>query len=460
MAKKSTYVCSNCGAQYIGYMGKCTDCGEFGTLVEQESNYSKQKKVNAATNILPKKLKDVEETTEIRINTGLQEVDRVFGGGIVKGSVNALIAPPGLGKSSLAMSIAGALANKGYSVYYYSGEESESQIKLRAKRILKDIPDNIFIKTKMDVDLLKIDAEAVHPDFLIIDSVQTLYSNTIDGVIGGEKQCSYATDILLDLAKRNSRPITQILISQVTKEDTIRGSREFEHMVDAVIVLESSGDTSLRFLKNQKNRFASTDELGLFLMTDSGLEELKNPNEYFLTTRNYDVSGVALTVVREGLRTIVLEIECLTEYSQNFNPSRVSKGISQETLKIILAITNKVSSGLNLKNKDVYMQVSGGFIIKDGSVGMSVVSSLYSACKDICIPNDYVFLGEVSLTGDFKKIKDLEYILKELDRLGFKKCFIPKNALNDLPKYTYLEIVEVSSIKDLISKLNELKKEH
>lgn len=449
MAKKTTnYICKECGYKSATQYGKCPSCKSFGTMEEEIAEIQTNNNRITSKNPNANKLKEViASNTSNLLKTDIGEFDRVVGGGLVADSVNVISAPPGTGKSTLLLSVSQALATKGHTVLYIAGEESESQIKLRAERILTTISENIYIKSETNLETILSTIDNVSPEFLIIDSIQMLFSTECDGTLGGEKQLLHCTSAILNKAKNSSRSMCVFFVGQVTKDDELRGSREFEHMVDAVFTLSIGDDSGvLRMFKSTKNRFGDTSEVGLFEMKEEGLQELTNPNKYFITERTSPVSGSAITAIKEGSRTIAIEINALAE-SNNFTyPSRISQGISKDFLQIVLAVMeNKISS--NTKKKDIYVQTSNGIRVKDTYIGLGIVAAIDSAVNKIPLPSDIAFVGEVSLTGEIKKVPNIDRIISDFERMGFKEIVIPAN--NTSKKYSKIIVKEVKTIKDI-----------
>ena len=450
MAKKTiNYICSECGYKSAMQYGKCPSCKSFGTMKEEiiDNTPSTNNRITSK-NTLANKLKEiVASNTSNLLKTDIGEFDRVVGGGLVADSVNVISAPPGTGKSTLLLSVSQALANKDHKVLYIAGEESESQIKLRAERILSTISENIYIKSETNLETILSTIDNVSPEFLIIDSIQMLFSSECDGALGGEKQLLHCTSSILNKAKNADKSMCVFFVGQVTKDDELRGSREFEHMVDAVFTLSVGDDSGvLRMFKSTKNRFGDTSEVGLFEMKEEGLQELTNPNKYFITERTTPVSGSAITAIKEGSRTIAIEINALAE-SNNFTyPSRISQGISKDFLQIVLAVMeNKLSS--NTKKKDIYVQTSNGIRVKDTYIGLGIVAAIDSAVNKIPLASDIAFVGEVSLTGEIKKVPNIDRIISDFERMGFKEIVIPAN--NTSKKYSKIIVKEIGTIKEL-----------
>lgn len=454
--EKKYYECIECGYRSSTKMGKCPGCKSLGTLEEvleiAESTTNQSRMTSNNTNAY--RLKDIEPSNSSQlIKTGIFEFDRVMGGGIVADSVNVITSPPGTGKSTLLLEVSQKIASQNKNVLYIAGEESESQITSRANRILSDISPNLYVKSETNLETILKIIDNVKPSVLIIDSIQMLFSNECDGTLGGEKQLIHCSSTILNRAKNSNDKFSVFFVGQMTKEDELRGSREFEHMVDAVFTITIGDDTGvLRLLKSNKNRFGDTTEVGLFEMTENGIKELDNPNKYFITERTSPVSGSTITAIKEGSRTIAIEINSLIE-SNNFTyPSRISQGINRDFLQIIIAIMeNKL--GVNLKKKDVYLQTSNGIKIKDTYIGLAIVANIYSSCNNIAIDSKTAFLGEVSLTGEIKKVPYIDKIIADFERMGFTKIIIPGN--NKTKNFEKIEVVEITNIKQIVPLLGQ-----
>lgn len=457
MAKSKTeFVCSSCGYKNPKYLGKCPECQKFGTLsevvIEKEKEQTIFTKTKMSSKDKPQKLKLIKANTLERYKTDVNEFDRVMGGGLVVDSVNIITAPPGMGKSTLLLEVSNALCNKGLKVLYISGEESESQTKLRADRVLKPtISDNFYVKSECNLNHIIKDIEEIDPSFIIIDSIQTIFSPDLDNMPGGDKQIMYCASSLLKIAKTPENPRVMFFVGQMTKEDELRGSRELEHMVDAVFSIEAEDGSQLRILRAKKNRFGNVEEIGLFEMNDEGMIAIDNPSKYFITDRVSPVSGSIITMIRQGNRNIAIEIEALTESNSFTFPTRISGGLNRDFVQILIATADK-RMGLNMKKHDVYLQVGGGLRVKDTCVGLGIIMSIYSSIKNVPIDNKTVFLGEVSLTGELKRIPNIMSMLKDLERMGFEKVFIPSsNSIKT--KFKKLKIHEVSTLIDVIKLL-------
>lgn len=459
MAKKNIkYVCNNCGQIYAREFGKCNNCGEFGTIEakeERENNANINKEICSKGINYAVKVIDVKEDVRGRIITGINEFDRLMGGGLVKDSVSLFSAPAGTGKSTLLLQVGNELAIKGYKVLYATGEESASQVKSRANRILgKNISkDNLFI---VSTDILEDVVESINElniNIVIIDSIQSFTLEHINGVKGGDKQSLECANILTKIAKDKNNPRCILMISQVTKDDEVKGSNALQHLVDAVI--EINGEDELKMMSAKKNRFAPL-ELALFCHTDFGMEEVINPSMYFVTEREKDesVEGCALSVIKEGSRPIVVEIESSVAYSYTPYPSRFVQGIRKEELGVMLSILEN-KAGIRLNDKNVIVSVTGGLNVKEPSIKLATLISIASCAKKKGVPSKTIFIGEVGLSGIIKKVSSIESRIKEADRMGFEEIIIPNQDLRiDTSKLN----IKVSKFKDVQSVISYILK--
>ncbi|CDZ74396.1 DNA repair protein RadA homolog [Peptoniphilus sp. ING2-D1G] len=450
--KKTKFLCKNCGYESAGFFGKCPSCGEWNTLEEVEivsatANSNKTKKKTGS-----KKLADIESSSSFRVKTEIEEFNRVMGGGIVKDSISIITAKPGAGKSTLLLQVANDLAKSGYKVLYASGEESENQIKNRANRIEEEISENIYVYSENIMDYVLEEIEKIDPDMVIIDSIQTFTLMELQSRAGTPTQVMECAHKLVDIAKNPQRPRMIFLVGQMTKEDELAGVRSLEHLVDTVLLIESEDNEELRYLLTTKNRYGSTGEMGFFIMTEKGLLSLDNPSEYFMTRRKTgeELPGSALTVIREGTRPIILEIEALC--SQNFlpYPSRISENMRREQLNTLISILEQ-RANLRLIDKNVVVKTTGGIKLKETASNLAVIMSIYSAAKNIAIDTSTVFIADVGLTGELKSVPSLELRLKEADRLGFKRAFVASVNINK-KHFDNLEVIKCVKISDVIEK--------
>ncbi|MCR5261811.1 MAG: DNA repair protein RadA [Candidatus Gastranaerophilales bacterium] len=445
---KTKWVCQSCGYEAPKYMGKCPECSSWGSFVEETvlPENTKSVKSQSHTDIVEVcKISDVVADKTVRLSTGFEEFDRVLGGGTVAGSVILIAGDPGIGKSTIVLQTAGAIAKSDKKVLYVCAEESAAQVKLRAER-LKVNSENIFIYSQTDIDNIKLQIEKIEPDFLIIDSIQAVYDNNISSGAGSVSQIRECTNVLTDIAKRND--ITTIIIGHVTKDGSIAGPRVLEHMVDVVLSFEGDKYKTYRILRGIKNRFGSTNEIGIFNMDENGLNEISNPNELFLSERSKAASaGSTIIMASEGSRVLTAEIQALVGTTAYPAPRRVTNGIDYNRLLQILAVIEK-RVGLKFNTSDVYVNITGGIEIDEPAADLGIALAIISCAQDVIVPNDVILLGEIGLSGEIRKINNLEKRISEAQKLGFKKVIIPKNNLTN--KNYSLELVEVERITDAI----------
>lgn len=450
MAKvKKKFSCSNCGYESLKWLGKCPECGEWNTL--EEELYQTKKSNTSIKYIEAKKLKEVKSSNTDRIVTGITEFNRVMGGGITKDSITIITAKPGAGKSTLLLQVANDIAIKGYKVLYASGEESESQIKNRADRLFGNVDESIWVMSDMSMDNVINSIHKVDADVIIIDSIQTF---TLDAFpnsrAGSPTQTMECANELLKIAKDNDRSRCVIMVGQMTKNDEIAGLRALEHLVDTVLVIEGESTEELRALLVTKNRFGGTQEMGYFTMGEKGLVSLDNPSEFFMTQRedNQIISGSSLTVVKEGTRPIIVEIESLVSNSFTPFPTRISECVGKNQLNTLISILEE-RGGIKLFDKNVVIKTTGGIKLKEQSVNLAIIMSIVSSFKNKGIPDDTVFISEVGLTGELKRVPSLETRIKELERIGFNKVYVAKNSINNTDIFN-IEIKQLGTLYEVI----------
>ncbi len=453
MKKKTIFRCVNCGYETIGYYGKCPECSSWQSLEEIVIDEKKGKDNNRIKLVQKpiKRLQDIIATNSDRIITSINEFNRVMGGGIVKDSITILAAKPGAGKSTLLLQVANDLANKNYKVLYASGEESESQIKSRADRILDKIHPYVWVISHNSMDNVLESIEEIDPDLIILDSIQTFtLEEFTNSRAGSPTQTMECANELVRVAKNPERPRAIILIGQMTKEDELAGLRALEHLVDAVLIIEGESGEELRSLLTTKNRYGSTGEMGFFYMTDKGMISIDNPSEYFMTTReqNNIMPGSSITVVREGTRPIILEIESLVSDSFMPYPSRIGECLRREQLNTLVSIIEQ-RGGISFHDKNVVIKTTGGIKLKEQASNLAVLMSIISSVKYEGIPSDTVFIADVGLTGELKRVPSLESRIKELDRMGFNKVYVAPNSGKGI-KTDKLKVVELETLKDVI----------
>ncbi len=450
---KTVFKCSNCGYESSKWVGRCPECDSWNTFEEREIQNQKNTRSASARVTKPiVKLTEVKAGNSDRIVTGISEFNRVMGGGIVKDSITIITAKPGAGKSTLLLQVAGDVASKGLKVLYASGEESESQIKSRADRIFNKIEDSLWVYSDNSMDNVLNVVSQVDPDLLIVDSIQTFVLEGFPGSrAGSPTQTMECANELLKLAKDPVRPRAVFLVGQMNKSEEIAGLRALEHLVDAVLILDGDNEEELRGLSVSKNRFGSTWERGYFSMTENGLESIDNPSEYFMTTRdkNEKVSGSALTVVKDGSRPIIVEIESLVSKTYTPFPSRIGECVRREQLNTLISILEQRGK-ISLYDKDVVIKTTGGLKFKETAVNLSIIMSIVSSVYDKEIPSDTAFISDVGLTGELKKVPSLELRIRELDRRGFRHVYVAKDALIRSLDIKHIKVHEVKSIQDVI----------
>lgn len=450
MAKeKKVYICNNCGVEFNKWMGICGNCGAAATLEEQ---IKVPKTINSycmTSNTNIKQMKDVDCKEHSRIITGINEFDRVMGGGIVNDSISILSAPPGMGKSTLCIMLCDKFIELGFNVLYASGEESETQIKNRATRLQLKHIDDLWITNETNLNKVIDDIKKKNIHFVIIDSIQTFYLNEfLPSRAGNQVQVNESANALRNLAKDPTFPRAIMLIGQMTKEDELAGSRALEHLVDTYIQIDGESFDSLRTLFAVKNRFGNTGEMGFFNMEEIGLISIDNPSEYFMTERENEVIGTALTVVKEGSRPVIAEIESLVSQSYTPYPSRIAEALKKEQLNVLTSILEQRSK-INLFNKNVVIKTTGGIKLKEQTANLAILMSIASSYYDKPIPSGYVYIGDVGLTGELKKVPNIEMRIKELDRMNYKKVFVCPNALKNT-NFSNIEVIECKTLSETI----------
>ena len=445
MAKnKTVFVCNNCGYESPKWMGKCPACGEWNSFFEEKVITSKSG--SGKTNkerVKPIELSKIEGKETTRVSTGFDELDRVLGGGLVNGSLVLLGGEPGIGKSTIILQICNKIKTEG-KVLYVSGEESAEQVKIRADRLnVKN--DNLLFLSETDMHIVEEEIEQIKPALVIIDSIQTMYSDEITSAPGSVSQVREITAKIMRMCKENG--ITTILIGHVTKDGNIAGPRVLEHMVDTVLYLEGERYFSYRILRGVKNRFGSTNEIGMFEMQNEGLVEIDNPSSILISERNENPAGSVIVASIEGTRPLLVEFQALTTQSVYGLPRRTANGIDYNRLTLLIAVLEK-KARLPLGNQDVYLNVVGGLKVNEPAIDLGVVLATASSFKNVSIPTDVVVLGEVGLTGEVRAINLIEKRLKEAEKLGFKTCIIPESNKKNLKDTYKLDIIGVHNINE------------
>ena len=453
MAKvKTTFFCQNCGTSFAKWQGQCTACKEWNTIAEEviqkaekvswKVSETKSKRVSKS-----QKVKDISTTSEARLNTKNNELNRVLGGGIVPGSLTLLGGEPGIGKSTLMLQIALQLP---YKTLYISGEESAQQIKMRAERIHPD-SENCYILTETKTQNIFSQIAELNPDIVVIDSIQTLHTDYIESSPGSISQIRETTTELIKFAKETHTPV--ILIGHITKDGNIAGPKILEHMVDTVLQFEGDRNHVYRILRSQKNRFGSTNELGIYEMQGNGLREVSNPSEILISKNEEDLSGTAISATLEGMRPLMIEIQALVSTAVYGTPQRSATGYNAKRLNMLLAVLEK-RAGFKLGAKDVFLNVTGGITVDDPAIDLAVVAAVLSSNIDISIDKSMCFAAEIGLAGEARPVTRVEQRITEAEKLGFKSIVISKYC--KIPKNDYqINIIKVAKVHDVVQYLFE-----
>ncbi len=454
MKEKIVYYCTECGNETPKWQGKCLACGAWNTIVEQPAAPASTRRGGgksrpAAINLdrrQPRPMMEIESTEEIRFPTGLAELDRVLGGGAVRGSLVLIGGEPGIGKSTLMLQICDRLCQSG-KVLYVSGEESEQQLKLRGER-LKLQSSNLYLFAENQLENVEEAVGNLHPDVLIVDSIQTLYHGDITSSPGSVSQVKECTMTLMRLAKREGT--TVFVIGHVNKEGAIAGPKVLEHMVDCVLSFEGEQHMAYRILRAAKNRYGATNEIGVFEMGDIGLREVPNPSEMLLSGRIPEAPGTCVTCVMEGGRPVLAEIQALLVPSSYGNPRRTSNGFDYNRAMLLLAVMEK-RGGLMVGGCDAYLNVIGGLYLNEPAADLATMMALASSFRDRPLPSDLVAIGEVGLTGELRSVNALTLRLQEVRRLGFTKCLVPQKQSKHDTVPEGLQVISVSNIREALS---------
>jgi len=452
MAKvKSKWVCQSCGYEAPAYLGKCPECSSWGSFVEEAQVVEKVQATHENKTFFENRIQKIDEIDldeTFRFSTGMEEFDRVLGGGLVEGSLVLIAGDPGIGKSTLILQACAYLSSKGTEVLYVSAEESAKQLKSRARR-LNINGSNLNVLSQTNVNEIKSAIETTKPKVVVIDSIQAIYAPSISSSPGSVSQVREACNSFMEIAKTTGTTI--IIVGHVTKDGTIAGPRVLEHMVDAVLQFEGDKYKFFRLLRAVKNRFGSTNEVGIFNMKDSGLEEVQNPSELFLAGRSEGMaSGSVVIVTNEGTRPLLVELQALTGTTSYPSPRRVATGIEyNRVLQIIAVLERRV--GLNLSKQDVYVSVVGGMEIDEPAADLGIALAIATCMRNVTIEPSTIIIGEIGLSGEVRPVNQIEARVKEAAKLGFKKAIIPKCSIN----YKFdsnIEIIEVSKLTEAITK--------
>lgn len=450
MAKaKTVFYCTECGNETPKWQGRCSACGAWNTIIEQPSTDLKKKAVDSVAmgvRHIPRPITEIEATDELRFHTGMNELDRVLGGGAVHGSLVLVGGAPGIGKSTLMLQICDNLCRFS-KVLYVSGEESERQIKLRAQRLGVQ-SDALYLLSETNLEEIRAAVEQLKPDILIVDSIQTVYNGDSGASPGSVAQVKECTMTLMQLAK--GMGVTVFVVGHINKEGSLAGPKVLEHMVDCVLHFEGEEHNSYRILRAAKNRFGATNEIGVFEMGDQGLSEVPNPSEALLSGRPKDTQGSCVTCVMEGVRPVLAEIQALLTPSGYGTSRRSSNGFDYNRAMMILAVLEK-RGGLMVSNCDFYVNVIGGLTVSEPAADLSLIIALASSFRDRPVPYDLAAIGEVGLTGELRAVHALNQRLSEVRRLGFTKCLIPTKNSGKLIAPEGLDLIKVSNIRQAIA---------
>ena len=448
MKTKTKFVCSNCGYESLKWLGKCPSCNSWNTFIEEAEQPQGKfdvKVSSAVVRSVPQELKDIGNDEGERIATGTNELDRVLGGGVVRGSLVLVGGDPGIGKSTLLLQICECLGEK-HPIVYVSGEESAQQIKMRATRLgVKG--KNLKLLAETNLDSIIYHANEIKPAVMIVDSIQTMYREDVSSAPGSVAQVREATHFLMRLAKENN--IAIFIVGHVTKEGSIAGPRVLEHMVDCVLYFEGERQQSYRILRTVKNRFGSTNEIGVFEMKDTGLKEVLNPSAMLLSGRPDNITGSAIVCTLEGTRPMLAEIQALSAPTNFAIARRTANGIDYSRATMLVAILEK-KLGYSMQSQDVYINVVGGLKLTETASDLALVLAVASNYKNFVIDAKTLILGEVGLTGEVRSVSFIEKRISEAKKLGFKKCIIPKENAKELKETKGIEIIGVETVADAI----------
>ncbi len=446
MKSKTVYLCTNCGAESVKWSGRCTSCGQWNTLEEYTPSAAPAAHSSGLSPAKPKRLREIESDKAQRFTTGMGELDRVLGGGAVRGSLVLVSGAPGIGKSTLLLQICEQIG-KTQSILYVSGEESESQLKIRAQRLGVE-GESIFFLCETNLEQVLAASDKLKPEVLIIDSIQTLYTEEKPATAGSVTQVKDCTLRLMQYCKGFG--VTVFIVGHINKEGAIAGPKVLEHMVDCVLYFEGESHTSYRLLRAAKNRFGSTNEIGVFEMNDRGLVQVPNPSEMLLSGRPMGTPGTCVACVMEGTRPVLAEVQALVSPTTLSIPRRTSNGFDYNRAAMLLAVLEK-RGGIRFSNADVFLNVIGGLRLDEPAADLSVAIAAASAATDKPVSDTLAAVGEIGLTGEIRAVSQLQQRLSEIHRLGFTHCIIPRNGTAELTAPDTLKLLRVKNIREAIA---------
>lgn len=451
MAKtKTVFICQECGYETPKWMGKCPECGNWNTLVEEFIDKSRtETNLGGVITVKPVTINDIEVVDEERYDTSIEEFNRVLGGGVVKGSLVLVGGDPGIGKSTLLLQVSQSIAEGGKKVFYISGEESAKQIKLRAQR-LGVTSKNLFVMSETNLSIIEKLVYEFKPDVVVADSIQTIYKPELQSAPGSVSQVREATSTLMRISKTLN--VATFIVGHVTKEGSIAGPRVLEHMVDTVLYFEGERHHTYRILRAVKNRFGSTNEIGVFEMKGKGLEEVKNPSEMLLSGRPENVPGSAIVCSMEGTRPMLVEIQALTSATSFGMPRRMATGIDYNRVVLLMAVLEK-RVGMQLQTFDAYVNVAGGLRLDEPACDLGIACSIASSFRNLYIDPKTIVVGEIGLTGEIRGVSLIEKRIMEAQKLGFTKCVIPKDNMKGIEKIPGIKIIPVENIYEALDEV-------
>lgn len=447
MAKaKQLFFCQECGFESAKWMGQCPGCKAWNTFVEEKVVTGAKKHTARAVTSAPASILEVTTGEETRIGTGMKELDRVLGGGIVKGSLILIGGDPGIGKSTLLLQVCRNLTSNGHKVLYVSGEESLQQIKMRAER-LGEFQKDMYLHCETDLDVIASAMERVAPEVMVVDSIQTMMLEEVSNAAGSVSQVREVTNRLLQIAKQNN--IAIFIVGHVTKEGTVAGPRTLEHMVDTVLYFEGERSSNYRILRGVKNRFGATNELGVFEMKNNGLFEVKNPSEVMLEGRPVDAAGSTVVCSMEGTRPLLIEIQALVAQTNFQMPRRTTVGMDFNRVNLLMAVLEK-RAGIHLGTCDAYVNLTGGIRLSEPAIDLGIVLALVSSYRNRPVDEHTIIFGEVGLTGEVRGVNMAEQRVKEAAKLGFMTCILPASNAANIRDIKGMKLIGVSNVKEAI----------